>query len=85
MSNPVLSADLARAALQHGGVVYCNDTQENNRVVMLKEETTLWTPEEPEEPAFTFKLYQKPFSLTVKARDLGRFTYRENVHYSGPS
>lgn len=85
MSNPVLSVELAREALKHGGVVYCNDTKENNRAVMLKEETTIWTPEEGDEPAFNFTLYQKPFKLTVRARDIGRFTYRENVHYSGPS
>lgn len=84
MSVTVLNAELARAALSHGGVVYCKDTHVDDRTVMLKEETTIWTPEESDVPAFTFKLYQKPFSLTVRACDLGRFQYLENVHYSGP-
>lgn len=85
MSQTVLTPELAREALKHGGVVYCNDTHEENRAVMLREETTIWSPEEGDEPAFSFKLYQKPFRMVVKERDLARFTYRENVHYSGPS
>lgn len=85
MSNPTLTVELARAALKHGGVVYCSDTHEENRAVMLREETTIWSPEEGDETAFSFRLYQEPFRMVVKGRDLGRFTYRENVHYSGPS